>query len=262
MDAGLPCSDRFSLTTIASMLRSLPVLLLFAAAAAAPDAQTQFNAAPGLYVVADDVDPVVFGDSEVGVRSEVGWRYASGLDAGLSVGVGRTDDAREYGGSDFGVTRRVSLGSSLGYTHALGERSGLRMDVGVGLGRALADRTPVDVSADGTLRSREATSRTVNTGQVEVSVGAFRRVSVGQVVLQPTVRAFGTGFVTAVTELGRAFTLRADAERGSGAERTSGVAVALPISTRVLGSLVTVETEAAVDLATAEVRSLVRLRLN
>lgn len=242
------------------MIRLAPFLVL-AALATAPTAQTSFSTDPGLYLVVDNLDPVAIGDDQVGVDAEAGWRYASGLDAGISVRFGRTDFARRFDTDAFGATRDVGVGVAFGYTAPLGDRAGLRIETRGGLSRTTLDRVPSQLSQVCGVGWSESNSFVDNAGEVSAVVGTFRRVPVGRVALQPTVFAGASGTVGARTSPGRAFTLRADADRGSRADGRARLGVALPVTARVLGRLVTVEGRVSVD-TDGEPTSLLRLRLN
>ncbi|WP_412060638.1 hypothetical protein [Rubrivirga sp. IMCC45206] len=244
------------------MIRLSPFLVLAALASIAPAAQTSFTPDPGVYLVVENVDPIAIGDSQVGLDGVVGWRFASGWDAGLALDLGLTDFARRHGNQAFGAERRVGVGVTVGATRALGERSGLRADAGVALGRTVVDRQPTQLSLTGRAVGDETRSLNGNDARVSATIGAFRRVPVGRVVVQPTLRASASGTVSTATTPGRGFTLRADADRGLTAWSSVRLGVAVPISARVVGRLVTVETQVSVDVERGTPDTFLRLRLN
>ncbi|WP_412068542.1 hypothetical protein [Rubrivirga sp. IMCC43871] len=243
------------------MIRLSPLLLLAALASVAA-AQTSFSQDHGVYLVVDNFDPVAYGDSQVGLDGLVGWRFASGWDAGVTLDLGLTDYARRHDNQAFGAERRIGVGVTIGATRAAGERNGVRADAGVALGRTLIDRQPTQLSLTGRAVGDETRSLNGNDAYVSAAVGAFRRVSVGRVVVQPTLRASASGTVSTATTPGQGFTLRADADRGLTAWSEVRLGVAVPISARVVSRLVTVETQVSVDLEGGSPDTLLRLRLN
>ena len=241
-------------------MRTLPLalaLLTFPAAA-----QSSFAPGPGAYVSVLEADAIPFGDGDVGLDAEAGWRFGNGLDVDVRLGVGRRDFDRAYDAEGFGAARKAVVGLGAGYTHWLGERTGVRLATSGHLRRTEARDAPQTRTLTGEVVGSAAYSRGTNEGEVDASMVAFRRVPVWRSVrIQPGLGLYAGWGTQTENDVDGRFSLRADAGPLD-TEAWSGVEISLPVLFRLGGLDLTFDYRGRIDIAGRTPTIEPRLRAN
>lgn len=237
-------------------------VVLFALCAASAQAQSPFAPNPGAYVSVLEADAIPFGDGDVGLDAEAGWRFGNGIDVNARFGVGRRDFDRAYDAEGFGTSRKAVVGLGAGYTRWLSDRAGVRLSASGLLRRTEASDAPQNRRLTGEVVGTEAYSRGTNEGEVDLLVTAFRRVPVWRSVrIQPGIGLYAGWETRTENDVDGPFSLRADTGTVR-AEGGSGIEVSLPVLFRLGGLDLTFDYRGRIDLTGRTSGVSPRLRAN